>query len=115
MTDSNARNRGRIARVTIAPGVASLLASAQQTERLYKTLNGDLGQMASQKRYLEAHGINMGITGGIPGFYTEYDALRGLKLIWDNKFNGWRNYRHDFINLGICTEDELKAGLAKVR
>ena len=95
-------------RMTIMPGVASLLADAHRSETLYKSLKGDLGQMAAQERYLLDRGFDMRRSGGIPGFRTKEEYEHGLKIIWQFMVEGWWNYRNELLGLGLCTEEELK-------
>jgi hypothetical protein len=91
--------------------IASLLGSAIRGERedLAFTLDGDLRQMAAQEQFLQSHGIRVGRTDVYPGVYTDEDKLRALKLIWENRVEGWWNYRRQFVEFQICTEAEFDA------
>lgn len=87
--------------------VVSLLGQAHAKDpKLTHFLRGDLLGMSGQANYLNRNGIKTGVNGGIPGVYSVEDFKRALELFWQNKFSSWWNYRSDFIEHKVCTEDE---------
>ena len=72
-----------------------------------KCLDVDLNQMFNQRDVLTKRGISVIESGGIPMVHSS-DYERSLRIIWNDKIEGWWNYRNDLISLGICTEEEYK-------
>jgi hypothetical protein len=71
-----------------------------------KHLVGDLNQMANQMAELKMRGINAKVDGGIPSIQdSEYQ--RALLIIWTNGIAGWWNYKDDFLEYDICTEEQF--------
>ena len=105
----------REVQLTVAPGVASLLADAHRSDAVTHVLTGDLAQMAAQERHLVRNGITMGRSGGIPGMFSEEDFKAGLSILWRDKVEGWWNYRREFVFRGICTNCSFHAEENRMR
>jgi len=73
-------------------------------------LNGDLGQMAKQGRFLENKGFLLGKTDVFPTLNKE-DVKPALTNIFRSRVDGWWNYRDNLITLDICTVAEFKEAL----
>lgn len=74
-------------------------------------LDGDLSQMLRQEEFLSSRGMDVGHSDVYPGLYTEEDFKKALKLIWDNRVDGWWNYKTEYINHAICTSELFDSAL----
>ena len=94
-------------------GVASLLrfAARGDADEVKFLLDGDLGQMSTQKSYLKSKGLPVGQSGVYPGFRTEEDFKKALRLIWENRVEGWWGYKTSYVMYGICTSEEFYKAL----
>lgn len=89
-------------------GVLSLLSSAGKSdEGLRYFLRGDLVQMFTQESFLHGQGLKMGRSDVYPGFKTEEEFHKALALIWKHRIEGWWNYKREFLDANICTEEEF--------
>jgi len=89
-------------------GVLSLLSSAGSTDETLRVfLRGDLEQMFTQESFLHGQGFKMGRSDVYPGFKTEEEFNKALALIWEHRIIGWWNYEREFLDAGICTEEEF--------
>lgn len=93
---------------TIRRGVSSLLGQQERQDNVQFTLRGDLHQMSEQKRFLSQCGLKIGQAGVYPGFFSEEDYERGLKIIWENKVPGWWHYEDEYVARGICTSEDFQ-------
>lgn len=75
------------------------------------TLDGDLSQMANQETFLRNAGFRVGRIDVYPGLYTEEDHKAALKMIWDNRVDGWWHYDKDYLKYGICTKEQFDTRL----
>lgn len=93
---------------TIAPGVLGLLCQANTRTEDYPEVigDGDLSQMASQRRMLETLGFDVGHCDVYPALKTKEDVKRAYEAFWTYKVDGWWNMRHRLTALGICTDHE---------
>ena len=73
-------------------------------------LNGDLNQMASQKRFLISRGFDIGQDDVYP-VVKKNEEKKALFSLWINKVNGWWCYKEEFIKYKICTEQEYFTAL----
>ncbi len=73
-------------------------------------IDGDLLQMSEQKRFLQSRGFNVQQNNVYPCLRQE-DVERALKLIWENRVEGWWHYEEKYVELGICTKEEFWARL----
>ena len=88
-------------------GVLSLMQGAgKNKDEINFLLNGDLNQMSIQEAFLRGKGFKLGWSDVYPGFYTQEEYKRGLKEIWDNKCEGWWNYREVCIKYGISSTED---------
>ena len=69
-------------------------------------LDGDLCQMAIQKRFLSSRGVETQQNNVYPCL-RQSDVPMALKMIWDNKVEGWWHYQEKYAELGICTKEEF--------
>ena len=46
-----------------------------------------------------------------PGFVKLDDYIKGLKLIWEHRVEGWWNQQDDLVKYGVCTTDEYLEAL----
>lgn len=63
-------------------------------------LNGDLCQMASQRKFLRQRGFQLGQVDVYPTVAKE-DVIQALRSIWLSKTEGWWNYRVEYLKYGI--------------
>jgi hypothetical protein len=80
------------------------------------SLDGDLNQMISQKRYLlnQCAGFKLSQeSGSYPQITSEKEYVRALGCFWLDKVEGWWNYKNDLIKHGICTVGEFQEALRK--
>ena len=70
-------------------------------------LDGDLCQMSTQKKFLLSHGFDIKQNDVYPCLKPT-DRKKALKLIWEQKCEGWWHYQKDYAELEICTEEEFK-------
>jgi len=106
---------GERMRFSVAPGVAGILKQAQKDERHEEHtvyLSGDLCQMAAQATFLRNLGIDIQFNNVYPCVRV-CDAEEAFQMIWKYKCNGWWHYSNQYVELGICTEDEFKETLSK--
>ncbi len=96
--------------------IKDLLESAVNKDKANSTftffLNGDLNQMSIQKRYLNQQGIDSQQTDVYP-VIKEADVEKALKLFYENKVEGWWNYERDYVNRGICTQEQYNEKLGR--
>jgi hypothetical protein len=79
--------------------------------QFYTLLLGDMNQMATQRQRLRQLGFDIADGSGIPGFRTERDFRRGVRLIWEEKIAGWCAYRTHLVEMEICTMAEYEEAL----
>lgn len=95
-------------------GVVSLLFSAgRRDEGIVYLLSGDLCQMSTQEQYLANQGMNLGHNDVYPGFKTQEEYLEAIRLIWQNRIEGWWNYERELVKAGICTQNEFDGRFKK--
>ena len=75
-------------------------------------LDGDLCQMAEQKRFLQEKGFNVWQENVYP-VISDDDKEAVLKAIWSNRVEGWWHYDQAYYKLGICTEEQFMRALNK--
>jgi len=75
-------------------------------------LDGDLCQMASQRSFLNNHGV---ITkqNNIYPCVKECDREKALRLIWENRVEGWWHYEESYVKFNICTKEEFRTRLSR--
>lgn len=101
-------------RFTMEDGVFGLLssavnkASAPAEYTFY--LSGDLCQMSTQKGFLCNQGFDVSQRDVHP-VLKEEDVPRALKLIYQNRVEGWWNYKEKYVKLSICTAEEFDTAL----
>lgn len=80
-------------------------------------LNGDLNQIFIQKRFLENNFYKF--DSNLPPRLNEEESMgtpeNALKLLWENKIEGWWNYKTHLIQFNICTEEEYWKELKRVK
>jgi hypothetical protein len=84
-------------------------------ERKY-SLDGDLNQMISQKKYLlnECLGFKLSQEpGSYPQINSEKEYVRALGCFFLDKVDGWWNYKNGLIKYEICTLEEFTVALRK--
>ena len=103
---------------TMSGGVFSLLSSAANDPRGERNqeyaflLSGDLCQMSTQEDFLRAQGFDVARRNVYPALKSE-DVERALRLIWERRCDGWWNYEHKYVELGICTKEEYDEALGR--
>ena len=70
-------------------------------------LSGDLSQMATQRTFLNEHGVTTKQNNVYPCL-KECDVEIALKLIWENRVDGYWHYEDRYIKHGICTKEEFR-------
>jgi len=73
--------------------------------------DGDLCQMAEQKNFLQRRGFNIIMSDVYPTVKTEEEFKKALRLIWDNKIEGWWHYIEYYVKYGICSRLEFRKAL----
>ena len=73
-------------------------------------LDGDLNQMSIQKEKLLEKGLPVSQIDVYPAFDSKIDYLRALKMIWNDKIEGWWNYKNELVKNEICTNEQFKKG-----
>lgn len=102
-------------KLTACNGVLDLLENsktAKASEEYTFFLRGDLNQMSTQKSFLINQGFDVGQTNVYP-VLKSCDVTRALKLIYENKVDGWGQYSKECINRGICTTVEFTQELKR--
>ncbi len=92
-------------------GIYNLIRSAMDKEQDKDHtffLQGDLIQMSNQKSFLIAKGFSVAQNDVYPCLKTE-DIAKALRAIWFSKIEGWWHYKKEYIEHGICTEEEFKS------
>jgi 23S rRNA G2069 N7-methylase RlmK/C1962 C5-methylase RlmI len=69
---------------------------------------GDLCQMSNQRKFLLDNGFNIKMSNVYPTIESEEKFIEALKLIWQEKCDGWWHYNKEYIKYNICTIDEYK-------
>jgi hypothetical protein len=75
------------------------------------SLNGDLNQMVVQKRYLQTECVGFVIiqeSSFFPLIESESEYERALNCFWNDRVDGWWNYKDHLIKYLVCTEEEFK-------
>jgi hypothetical protein len=75
-----------------------------------RNLKGDLSQMYTQMDYLKRRGFKVVVEGGVP-CVEQSSYLDAIKAIYRGYVDGWWNYKDDYIENDICTEEEFIARL----
>lgn len=108
--------KGRMGKIRLGlePGVAGLIMSsgASPREGFNFFLDGDLLQMSTQKQFLRDKGFAVDQSDVYP-VLRKSDAKRAMKLIWEHRVDGWWSYKRQYVDMGICTEEEFKQALKK--
>lgn len=76
---------------------------------------GDLNQMAKQKRLLTNHGFDIVMWDVHPTVKTEEEYNRALSLIWSSRCEGWWHYKEHYFKHNICTPYEFWSNLGSDR
>jgi len=76
---------------------------------------GDLNQMAKQKRLLVDHGFDIVMWDVHPTVKTEDEYNRAISLIWSSRCEGWWHYKEHYFKHNICTPYEFWSNLGKVK
>lgn len=99
-------------RFRTSPGVFDLLGSSRtHDEGCMFTFSGDLNQMSVQKAFLQDNFFEVGQCGVYPAVKDQETFDRAIKAIWENRVEGWWNYKDKLITLQACTNDEFMAAL----
>lgn len=69
-------------------------------------LDGDLSQMSSQRRFLSERGIVIQQNNVYPCL-RECDVEKAMRLIWEQRCDGWWHYKPQYLKYGICTEEDF--------
>jgi hypothetical protein len=93
-------------------GIFNLLEAAvgkRCDEGFIYTVSGDLSQMSAQKRFLESQGVVLGQVDVYPALRTEKDFLAAVRLIWENRIDGWWHYEKEIVeNLKLCSKEDFR-------
>ena len=96
--------------------ITSLIKSGVSDEKTSEEytffLDGDISQMSNQKSFLIEQGISVGQNNVYP-VLEEKDVKKALILIWSNKVDGWWHYKKEYVELGICTDEEWSNALGR--
>ena len=71
------------------------------------SLIGDLCQMYEQRSFLRGHKIVVFKRNKL----QQLDVEKALKLIWENKVQGWWLYEDQYLKHGICSQQQLTEAL----
>ena len=101
-------------RIAVAEGVVESLAGAcaRRADAGHILSGGDLSQMAAQKRFLIASGLDVGQRDVYPVLKNPEDFKKALALIFENKIAGWWNLENDIVSQGVCPAAEFGKALA---
>jgi hypothetical protein len=69
-------------------------------------LEGDLSQMAGQRNFLNARGIETQQKDVYP-CVREHEVKEALTMIWENKIEGWWHYGDEYPKYSVCTKEEF--------
>jgi hypothetical protein len=69
-------------------------------------LSGDLSQMSTQRSFLSSRGFDLKQNNVYPCLKEE-DVEKALKLIWEQRVEGWWHYEDRYVKHGICTKEEF--------
>ena len=75
-------------------------------------LKGDLHQMNNQEQFLSHYGISVKFNNVYP-CVRPCDTEITFRLLWDNKCDGWWHYASQYVELGICTQEEFSEVLTQ--
>lgn len=99
-------------KLQIAPGTLTALAG-RHDRRAHYVFSGDLSQMGTIEAYLRMQGFAVVKCDVYPGFpkdqFSEY--IRALRLLYEEKIEGWWNQEEALIAHGICTPQEFRIRL----
>ena len=98
----------------MSAGVGSLIASAasgRKDEGFTFLLDGDLMQMRAQEKFLKGRGMKVGRWDCYPALSSQDDFNQAIKLIWENKIEGWWHYKAKLVAIGACTAEEFDKAL----
>jgi len=73
-------------------------------------LSGDLCQMSTQRNFLSNRGFDLKQNDVYPCL-KDCDKKMALKLIWENKVEGWWHYKDEYIKLNICKKEDFNKKL----
>lgn len=110
-TDDRGTTHGRI---QVLPGVIDLLVAAvgNRADQGFDCLlnEGDLGQMAAQKRFLLDRGFEVGQQDAFPALRA-VDFPRALQLLFTHRVEGWWNLERAFVENQVCTADQFREAM----
>jgi len=75
-------------------------------------MSGDLSQMGTQRRVLNRHGVET-IQSDVYPCIKQEDIPRAMKIIWDNRVEGWWHYESEYVAHSICSKEEFKTRLMR--
>ena len=68
-------------------------------------MDGDLCQMANQRRFLNERGISTAQNNVYPCLKND-DIEKAMRLIWEQRCDGWWHYEDQYVEYGICTKEQ---------
>jgi len=74
---------------------------------------GDLCQLALQRRLLLDYGYDVEMSDVYPTLKTEEEFKRALSLIWTMRCEGWWHYDDSYFKYNICTPYRFWSRLGK--
>jgi hypothetical protein len=86
-----------------------LLKSAitdERNEEYSFFLSGDLSQMSNQRTFLSNRGFSLKQNNVYPCL-RKCDVEKAMKLIWEQKADGWWHYCDKYVELNICTKEDI--------
>ncbi|MBU2704102.1 L-rhamnose mutarotase [Sporomusaceae bacterium BoRhaA] len=77
----------------------------------YLLNQGDLHQLGVQSLFLRRNGFDIEQVDVFSAVETEDEYNEAIALFYQNRVEGWWNYKDELIKYRICTEDEFKKAL----
>lgn len=90
----------------------NLAINNERNEKFSFYLDGDLSQMSSQRRFLNERGIVTQQNNVYPCL-RESDVEKAMKMIWEQRCDGWWHYKKQYVEYNICTEEDFNNRLKR--
>lgn len=86
-------------------------AVAAEERRNVFFLKGTPEETSQQEEFLIRMGIATGRTTCRATVSRESDVQHAIQLFWEHQVPGWRSYKDEYIESGLCSREEFLAAL----
>lgn len=96
--------------VRVSPEVLGRVekANTRTSEYTHILCGGDLHQLGIWEEFLLRNRIEVGNQDVYPAFKTAEVRKTAIRLLWEERVEGWWNLNKEVLRLEIATEDEIR-------